>query len=72
MTEVMNENPDRDTWLENLRAMKAGYLVVMKPDPGNPDLSADPPDLRFARADPGIFIPVQENEAGVVFRIDWK
>jgi FtsH-binding integral membrane protein len=70
MTEVMNTDPDRDTWLENLRAMKAEYLVVMKSDPENPDLSANPPELRFARSEPGIFVPVEENEAGVIFRVN--
>jgi hypothetical protein len=72
MTEVMNENADRDTWIENLRAMKAGYLVAMKADPDNRDLSADTPELRFARDEPGRFIPVEETEGGVVFRIEWK
>ena len=40
MTEVMNANPDRDTWVENLRAMQARYVVVMKHDPDNPDFEA--------------------------------
>jgi hypothetical protein len=69
MTEVMNADADRDTWLQNLRAMKAEYLVVIKRDPDNLDLSADPPELKFARREPGIFVVVDEDEAGVVFRV---
>jgi hypothetical protein len=69
MTEVMNADADADTWLQNLRAMKAGYLVVMKHDPDNPDLSADPPELKMAQSRPEMFVPVKEDEAGVVFRV---
>ncbi len=70
MTQVMDADPDADTWLENLRAIHAGYLIVMKPDPANPDLDADPPELLLARRqETGRFIEIYQDAAGFVFQV---
>ncbi|MDB5290535.1 MAG: Dolichyl-phosphate-mannose-protein mannosyltransferase [Phycisphaerales bacterium] len=67
MTQVMDTDPEVATWRENLRAMGAQYLVVFKSDP---HLNVDPPELRFAQAEPKRFVPVFEDAQAVVFRID--
>ena len=70
MIQVMDEGADRATWLENLSAMKAEYLVVMKYDPDSPDLDREPPEMRLAGGEPKLLLRSYEDEAGVVFRID--
>ncbi|MDB5174468.1 MAG: hypothetical protein JWN51_3241 [Phycisphaerales bacterium] len=67
MTQVMNSDADAATWRENLRALRAQYLVVIKSDP---HLDTDPPELRFAKEDGKRFVPVFEDAQAVVFRID--
>jgi hypothetical protein len=69
MTAVMNAQADRATWLDNLRRMNAGWLVVIKHD--SEDLDPDPPELGFALSgnEGGLFERVYEDEGGVVFRV---
>jgi hypothetical protein len=67
MTEVMNTDADRSTWKENLRALGARYLVIIKSDP---HLSVHPPELQFALEDVRKFVPVYEDAGSIVFRID--
>lgn len=64
MTRIMLEHPDRQTWLENLQAMHARYLLVFQHG-----LTDDPPELRFARSDPDRFIPRFSDSAAIVFEI---
>jgi len=64
MAADMNSDADRATWMENLRALGATYLVVDKRQ-----IVTNPPELRFARAEPELFQPMYEDEQGVVFRI---
>jgi hypothetical protein len=72
MTQVMDTDADRETWMKNLQSIKADYLIVMKGNPAVPDLDPNPPELRFAREQPGRFKEVYpEDEAGVVYKIDW-
>jgi hypothetical protein len=65
MTRVMNAEPDKQTWLENLRAMDAQFLVVATiPEEPNP------PEGRFVAEDPGRFEPLfADPGAGAVYRI---
>jgi hypothetical protein len=70
MTEVMDEDPDLPTWLENLSKLGAEYLVVMKHDPDNPDLARDAPEFKLAGKRPRMFVRIYEDEAGVVYRIE--
>ncbi|HZL33989.1 MAG TPA: hypothetical protein VFC78_01685 [Tepidisphaeraceae bacterium] len=67
MTAVMDGDSDRATWMANLRAAGAGWLVVAKHD-----LDADPPELKFAGRDSRRFVKVYEDPASVVFQFDWK
>ncbi|HWE02888.1 MAG TPA: hypothetical protein VG326_10815 [Tepidisphaeraceae bacterium] len=69
MTQAMDADPDRDTWLANLRSIKADYLIVMKGSAAA-DFDPDPPELGFARQDLAHFGVAHEDAAGVVFRID--
>jgi hypothetical protein len=64
MTEAMNAEPDKQTWLENLRRMGAQYLVLatMKEEP-------DPPERRFAAQDPRFELMFSDPVAGSVYRI---
>jgi hypothetical protein len=65
MTQVMNAEPDKPTWLENLRAMGAQYLVIAK----IPEESI-PPEARFVREDAGRFEKLFDDpDAGAVYRI---
>jgi hypothetical protein len=64
MTRIMQENPDRQTWLENLQSMHARYLLVFQHG-----LTDDPPELRFARGDPSRFIPRFSDPNAFVFEI---
>ncbi len=70
MTEVMDGDADLATWLENLSKLGATYLVVVKHDPDNPDLERDPSELKLAAQRPGTFIPIYQDEAGMVYRIE--
>lgn len=67
MAADMNADPDRATWIENLRAAGAAYLVIDKRE-----IVPNPPELLFARGEPQVFKPVYEDPRGVVFRIDWE
>jgi hypothetical protein len=65
MTRVMNAEPDKQTWLANLRAMDAQYLVVatIAEEP-------NPPEAQFVAEDPARFEPLfTHREAGSVYRI---
>jgi hypothetical protein len=64
MTEVMNEDADESTWLENLRRCGAEY-VVMGILPHEPD----PPERRFVAKNPERFQKLFESSAGSVYRI---
>jgi hypothetical protein len=66
---VTAAEPDRDTWLANLRAAGAQYLLVGKRDLAHPDRKADVPELRFAAADPARFQVMLDNEDAALFRI---
>jgi hypothetical protein len=70
MTEVMNEGPDLATWLDNLSKLGAEYMIVMKHDPDNPDLARDPPEFKLAGEKPGVFVPIYQDDAGMVYRIE--
>jgi hypothetical protein len=69
MTEVMDEDPDLATWMENLSKLGAGYLVVVRQGPDNADLDPDPPELKLAGEKPAVFVPIYQDAAGVVYRI---
>jgi len=66
---VTTADPDRDTWLANLRSLGAQYLFVGKRDLARPSQVADVPELRFAASMPDRFRVVYENQDVVVFRI---
>lgn len=66
MTQVMVADPDRTTWLTNLRKSKARYLLVFRHS-----LVANPIELRFAAQSPDTFLPVFNDDAATVYRIDW-
>jgi hypothetical protein len=68
MTKVMDSDADQATWLENLRAMHADYLVVAKNETVR-GLDADPPELKFAAADKRDFSKIYEDGYGIVFRV---
>jgi hypothetical protein len=65
MTRVMNAEPDKQTWLANLRAMGAQFLVIATiPEEPNP------PEARFVAEDAWRFERLFENPtAGSVYRI---
>jgi hypothetical protein len=65
MTRVMNAEPDKQTWLANLRAMGAQFLVVatIAEEP-------DPPEARFITEDAWRFERLfDDRAAGSVYRI---
>jgi len=64
MTRVMIEDPDRQTWLENLHAMRARYLVVFRHE-----MVDKPIELRYAAEDPRTFAVRYQDEQAVVFEI---
>jgi hypothetical protein len=65
MTDVMNENPDKETWLENLKRMRAEYLVIA-------DFVHDlnPPERRFVVEEPARFKKLFDSPAGAVYSIN--
>lgn len=64
MTDVMNAEPDRATWLENLRRSEARYVVVARfPH------EANPPEGRFAAQDLVHFEKIFDDPGGTVYRI---
>lgn len=65
MTDVMNEDPDKATWLENLHRMNAEYLVLASfPHTG------DVPERRFVAEEPATFEKLFDDPvAGSVYRI---
>ena len=64
MTRVMIEDPDRQTWLKNLHAMRARYLVVFRHE-----MVDNPIELRYAAEDPGTFAVRYQDAQAVVFEI---
>jgi hypothetical protein len=66
MTQVMVANPDRTTWLTNLRKSKARYLLVFRHG-----LVENPIELQFAAQSPDTFVPVFNDDAATVYRMDW-
>jgi hypothetical protein len=69
MTKVMDSDADRATWMKNLRAMHAQYLVVAKNETDR-GLDADPPELKFAAAGK-LFSKNYEDGYGIVYRIEF-
>jgi hypothetical protein len=65
MTEAMNAEPDKQTWLQNLRAMDAQFLVIATiPEQPNP------PEARFVAEDAWRFERLFDDPgAGAVYRI---
>jgi hypothetical protein len=62
-------NPDRATWLQNLQTTSdraVQYLVIGKDHP-----LASPPEAAFAAGDPKHFKKLFENEAGILYAIEW-
>jgi hypothetical protein len=67
MTDVQNEDPDKSTWLENLRRLGAQYLVIATFPHEN-----DPPERRFVAEEPALFERIFDHPvAGSVYRIRW-
>ncbi len=64
MTRIMTEDPDRQTWLDNLAAMQAQYLVVFRHE-----MVENPVELRFAATDPAHFVPRYSDDTAVVYEI---
>lgn len=65
MTDAMNAEPDRATWLENLRRSGAQYLVIARFEHED-----DPPEARFVAKDSGRFeLLFVDPAAGAVYRI---
>jgi hypothetical protein len=65
MTDVMNADADRATWLENLRRSGAKYLVIARFEH-----EPDPPEARFVAEEPGRFEKLFDDPvAGAVYRI---
>ncbi len=65
MTDVMNEDPDKQTWLDNLRRMKAQYLVI-----ANFKHEDDAPERRFVAEEPARFEKLFDAPgAGAVYRV---
>jgi hypothetical protein len=64
MTRVMVEDPDRQTWLENLESMQARYLVVFRHE-----MVENPIELRYAAEEPGKFVVRYQDAQAVVFEI---
>jgi hypothetical protein len=70
VVEILRASPDRGQWLARLRATGAEYLVVGK-KLSEMKNSSPPPEFAFIAGLPGTFTNVFENEAGVVYRINW-
>jgi hypothetical protein len=68
VSRVMMENPNRATWLANLKQSGAKYLIVAKQDLGDPTRPAHPSELDFMSD--GGFALMFENAAVNVYRID--
>ena len=64
MTRVMTQDPDRKTWLENLSAMNARYLVVLRHE-----MVENPVELRFAEGDPSHFAVRYSDDASIIYEI---
>ena len=67
MTDVQNADPDKATWLENLRRLGAEYLVI-----ATFPHESDPPERRLVAEERGLFKMIFEDpKAGAVYRIRW-
>lgn len=64
MTRVMTEDPDRETWLENLKAMNARRLVILRQE-----MVENPVELRFAESDPSHFAVRYSDDASIIYDI---
>jgi hypothetical protein len=64
MSRVMTENPDRRTWLENLKAQDSKYLVIFRHG-----MVDDPAELGFAESDPSHFARCYGDDFAVVYKI---
>jgi hypothetical protein len=73
MLRTMNTDPDRQTWMENLKRLHADYLVIvfhkLQPDVSDPEPQPEPPEQTFASSDRSEFETVFQDEAGVVYRL---
>jgi hypothetical protein len=58
---------DRSTWLDNLHATGAQYLVI-----GKLGSITSPPEETFASEDSHSFRKLFENDAGIVYAIEWS
>jgi hypothetical protein len=59
-------NPDRATWLQNLRDQSAQYLIIGKNHP-----LPIPPEAAFAAGDPKHFKKLFESDGGILYAIEW-
>ncbi|MBC8108738.1 MAG: hypothetical protein H7Z14_19295, partial [Anaerolineae bacterium] len=64
IAELTFHEPDRETWLDNLRARGAKYLLIAKQRVG----SSPPPELKFVE-EPSSFRRVFDNPAAAVYEI---
>jgi hypothetical protein len=62
---------DRDTWLANLRASGAKFLLVGKENIAHPGEPFEAPELAWAQQDPARFRRVFDNPAASIFAITW-
>jgi hypothetical protein len=64
MTRVMTEDPDRQTWLDNLHALGSKYLVVFRRG-----MVEHPVELEYAESDPAHFVRRYDDDFAVVYEI---
>jgi hypothetical protein len=69
IVEITTRRSDEQTWLRNLHDSGAQYLFVARHDIVHPDRMTDPPELIWARANPGKFRQLFQNEQASVFEI---
>jgi hypothetical protein len=65
---LTNADPDRQTWLENLRKLGANLVLIAKADLTNSPDSPPPAELTFAEQDPAHFQRVFDNSSAAIYR----
>jgi hypothetical protein len=66
---LTTRDPDRQTWLSNLRSSGARWLFIGKDDILRPGEQFEPIELRFVHEEPRRFQAVFENQSATVLRI---
>jgi hypothetical protein len=65
MTRVMTADPDKQTWLDNLHAQRANYVVIFRHE-----MVEHPVEINFAESEPARFVRVYADDDSVIYEID--